>query len=84
MFKIINFKDTLNRNCSIQESSLASEPNLWIGLEDTKPLVNRNGTEWQEYEIPDGVLLTQRMELNQQQIKEILPFLKKFARTGKI
>jgi uncharacterized protein with von Willebrand factor type A (vWA) domain len=42
------------------------------------------GTGWVKYPIPDDVLLTTRMHLNRQQVKTILPILKKFVRTGRI
>ena len=30
--KIFGFEDTYKRNCSIQESSFASEPRIWFGM----------------------------------------------------
>ena len=38
-FKFGNFKDCLGENCSIQESSAATEERIWLGLDKPKVCV---------------------------------------------
>ena len=64
-FEIINFVDRYNKDCSLQQSSLADyeQPGtsaIWFGV----------GSE--------------RMHIDLKQMKEILPHLKKWVRTGSL
>lgn len=92
-FVVGNFKDTYNLNCSIQESSSASEACIWLGVDDAKPMIMAsqaaefgiNTTEitgWVPYPIPDEVLLHTRMHLNQEQARELIKALQIFVETG--
>lgn len=88
-FKLIEFKDFYENSCNIQESSLATEEAIWIGVEDANPkiLASKNkedGTGWIKYPIPAEVQLTTRMHLTREQVKELLPILQKFVDTGEI
>lgn len=60
-FLRVLFTDRYGEACSLQESSLASEPAIWLGLDG-----------------PAG----QRMHLTQEQVRELLPLLTRFAGTG--
>lgn len=60
-FALIYFKDRYGSKCSLQKSSMASEPAIWLGI--------------------DSQL---RMHLTQEQVREIIPHLNKFAETGKL
>lgn len=59
-FAWLNFWDSYGETCSLQESSAASAPHLWIGRDQM------------------------RMHLNQEQVKELLPYLQTFVETGKL
>lgn len=98
-FSIYLFKDRSGENCSIQKSSLATEDAIWIGVTDVAPKImcrdaiklcireSTGGKEdngWCDYIIPKEVLLSSRMELNQKQVKKLLPILQKFVDTGEI
>lgn len=88
-FDIIEFKDKHGTECSIQKSSLATEDAIWIGVDNANPQimaskVREGGTGWIPYEIPQGVLLTTRMHLTREQVKELLPILTVFAETGEL
>jgi len=88
-FRLIKFKDLYEAECSIQKSSLATDDAIWVGVTDANPQImasktKEGGTGWVKYHIPDDVLLTTRMHMNRQQVKDILPILKKFVRTGQI
>lgn len=88
-FSIMKFKDRYDNGYSIQKSSLATEDAIWFGIDDPDPVVMakdtpEGGTGWVPFHIPDNVSLTTRMHLTKDQVKELLPVLKKFVRTGEI
>ena len=93
-FKYTKFTDTYDTECSLQISSSVEE-RIWFGVDDANPkiLVSRakeHGLEpqgkngWMSYPIPDDVLLTTRMHLSREQVKELLPYLINFVETGEI
>jgi len=74
-FGIIMFEDRYGQKCSIQDSSLATECAIWFGIDNTGP----------QLEGPSGQRNEQigaRMHLTQAMVKQILPILKEFAKTG--
>ena len=88
-FDITNFKDRYGAGCSLQKSSLAFEECIWLGVDYANPLLLANKEHdtdkvWIKYPIPDEVILTTRMHLTQDMVKELLPYLQKFAETGEI
>lgn len=66
-FLIGEFKDRYGAECTIQESSLATEACIWLGVS-----TNQNGEEMQ----------LSRMHLTQDMARELIPILRHFARTG--
>ena len=40
-YKIIEFQDLYAKNCSIQESSLATDNAIWIGVNDNRMHLNK-------------------------------------------
>ena len=94
-FNLRTFFDLYGIQCSIQESSLASEHAIWLGVDNAKPQImaseaasvgvhTSQTTGWVPYPIPPNVLLTTRMHLTQAQVKKLLPILQKFADTGEL
>jgi hypothetical protein len=94
-FSIIEFEDRYGVKCSIQKSSLATEDAIWLGVDDPDPKImavdaikegifTKETTGWVPYPIPDSVLVHTRMHLTQENVKELLPILQKFVRTGEI
>lgn len=88
-FGVINFKDRYGYECSIQQSSLATEDAIWFGLDSASPSImasktEKGGTGWVSYPIPDDVSLNTRMHLTREQVKEILPILQAFVETGEL
>lgn len=82
-----SFKDKYGLQCSLQDSSLATEPAIWLGIDDPEPKIMasdtpQGGTGWVDYLIPPEVLLHTRMHLTQEQVKALLPILQHFAETG--
>jgi hypothetical protein len=68
-FKRGGFVDRYNVECSIQESSLVSEPAIWLGCNE--------GTHHQGQ-------CSARMHLTQEQVARLLPFLQYFAMHGEL
>lgn len=86
-FGLIEFKDIYGDACEIQKSSLADADAIWFGIADADPQImasktKEGGTGWVPFEIPKDVLLTTRMHLSQEAVKELLPILQHFAETG--
>jgi len=67
-FARMEFRDIYDTECSLQKSSLADRDAIWLGCD--KVLFHL------------GEYHNQRMHLDQQAVKELLPYLKRFARTG--
>ncbi len=63
-----DFTDLYGSECSIQESSLATQAAIWLGVDKPSP----------QYEETGAV----RMHLSQEQVAQLLPMLQKFAETG--
>lgn len=94
-FAHIEFIDRYGAKCSLQKSSLASEYAIWFGVDDANPKImvsdaNKLGIPtdayngWIDYEIPKEVLLSTRMHLTQDMVKQLLPMLQRFAQTGEL
>lgn len=94
-FPTVKFSDFYSKECHLQISSLADERCIWLGLDEATPKILasvaiKNGIEtdqttgWIPFPIPPEVLMSTAMHLSQDQVKELLPFLIKFAETGKI
>lgn len=95
-FSLIQFTDKYNVKCSLQESSLATEDCIWLGVDDVEPKImvkdavalglDTNGQTdgCISYSIPEKVVLSSRMHLTQQQVLDLLPHLLHFAIHGTI
>ncbi len=85
-FNIGKFKDRYCNQCSIQESSLATEKAIWLGIDNPKLTVFENETKGKYLitDMPTNFSVESRMHLTQDQVKELLPFLQKFAETGEL
>jgi hypothetical protein len=64
----IVFKDAKGQECSIQKSNSSLEEKIWFGIDKDF----------------NGKAILGRMELTQEQVSELLPFLSKFAASGKL
>jgi len=69
-FARADFEDLYGSRCSIQESSLATRYAIWLGVDEGSPY----------YETQEGI----RMHLSQEQVKALLPLLKRFVQTGRL
>lgn len=69
---LITFVDKYHQECSLQDSSIATEPCIWLGVDSTGPSIPG----------PSGMVNEQvgaRMHLTKAMVQQLLPFLKKFA-----
>ena len=78
-FSIFNFKDSYGCDCSIQESSAASEPKIWLGIDNAK-ITTKDGSPIDS----EDMTTFSRMHLNQEQVKNLLPLLENFVKTGNL
>jgi len=94
-FSISQFTDRYGVKCSLQKSSLATEDAIWFGVDDANPKIMASDAKklgiptdedrgWINYQIPKEVLLSTRMHLTQDMVKQLLPSLEKFAKTGEL
>ncbi len=83
-FARIDFIDRDDIDCSLQESSLATEAAIRLGCNDANPKQLVPGQGWTEIEMPKDYSANTRMHLTQQQVIDLLPHLAKFAATGEI
>jgi hypothetical protein len=81
-FGVISFQDNSKQECSLQDSSLATEPAIWLGINIADPKLFTSGRGWEDYLIPPDVMINTRMHLTQSMVKQLLPFLIKFSETG--
>lgn len=84
-FGRIDFKDADDHECSLQESSSASQPKIWLGL-DAVEVIDYEGTPKVIDLKPLGgnVQALGRMHLTQGQVQDLLPILLCFAMTGEL
>ncbi len=64
----ITFEDDFKQQCSLQKSHAILENKIWLGVDKD---IN-------------GKAVNARMHLTQDQVKELLPLLQKFAETGEV
>jgi len=82
-FASITFKDRYDIDCSVQESSLATEAAIWFGCDKADPrIMNPDGPGWIPAPLPEGAVCNTRMHLGQEAVKKLLPVLTYFAKTG--
>lgn len=94
-FALLSFKDSYGEECSLQKSS-SIDDRIWLGISHARPLImcsdarklglpyakNENG--WQDFEIPEEVLIHTRMHLTKRQSRKLALKLLKFGLFGKV
>lgn len=80
-FRYLQFKDRNAVPCSLQESSLATEPAIWLGADDIGLKVfGEHG--WEDIKLEGQHVANNRMHLSRRNVKKLLPYLTAFAETG--
>lgn len=74
------FTDHYGMECSIQDSSLASEACIWLGITnaEVKTFNNPPGSGWRVPKLPDGTSIFSRMHLTIPMAKELRTALDRF------
>ena len=90
-FSVMAFKDKRGDYCSMQKSSDALNDCIWFGKDDPAIIEFEAPTYGPHHVIdlnnikqhPDNrITIDSRMYLTREQVKELLPYLQKFAETG--
>jgi len=87
-FHVVAFLDRNGEECSLQESSLATEHCVWLGCDEIGLKKFTPGKGWEDVELqqdhPYGVThnANTRMHLTREQVAKLLPYLKRFVETG--
>jgi hypothetical protein len=81
-FERIDFKDRNGVECSLQQSSLATENAVWLGCNDSDPRVLVPGRGWQPVPVPADYIANTRMHLTAKQAKALVEHLQSWLRTG--
>jgi len=89
-FALNTFTDMYDTPCSIQQSSLATENALWVGVDDADPQIlacKVNGgipNGWVKYPLPEDVHLTTRMHLSEEMVVALIQKLQHWLDTGEL
>jgi hypothetical protein len=83
-FALGKFKDRYGAGCSIQKSSLATEDCIWLGIDEADPQVLDPNGGWKTPPFPEDTIFKTRMHLTRQQVKDLLPLLNRFVKTGEL
>ena len=78
-FEVLRFKDRYNEECSLQESSLATEAAVWLGVDTVIPKVCTPGIGWKNVKVPEDALMSGRMHLTATQLAQLVPRLINFV-----
>jgi len=78
------FMDSHQQECSIQESSIATEARIWLGINKPEIVISdkHNLGRYIITDVPENWSINSRMEVNQEQVKELLPALLHFVEHG--
>lgn len=82
-FPLVEFDDLYGNKCSIQKSSAAMYDAIWMGIRDPVVNVLVDG-KWQDVILPKEALISSRMHLSQKMVRDMLPALEHFAKTGEL
>ena len=78
----------LNRTKGVDSAivSLATNDAIWFGTDDTELIVfeDDNKGKYIKTKLPKNFMVNNRMHLNREQVKELLPILETFVKTGNI
>lgn len=90
-FTVANFEDQYGKQCSIQESSLATDRCIWLGIDDANPqvFIPNGNPSWRPMGLPElpergAYSFDTRMHLTREQVAELIPVLQYFVDTGEL
>lgn len=77
-FGLVTFNDASGRQCSLQESS-AVGGFIWLGVDDAEPKRFIPHVGYQDYHLPEGVVLSTRMHLTAESALKLADELRAMA-----
>lgn len=84
-FDYSEFTDSYGEKCSLQMSSSAMEPKIWLGIDKPSLTVfEENMGKYVNTPMPKTFMVSSRMHLTMDMVKQLLPALQRFAETGEI
>jgi len=96
-FGLIEFEDCYGKKCSIQQSSIATESCLWLGVDDAEPIIMKSDAQrmglplppgeisgWMPFEVPAEVQMTTRMHLTVEQVEGLVERLQAWLETEEL
>lgn len=89
-FRRLTFTGLNGSECTLQESSLASEEAIWIGAKNLEiKRCPRDCTGWHDVDLAalfpgQDVVGNEKMHLTQDQVRSLLPALHHFVETGEL
>lgn len=89
-FDYTSFKDEKGNVCSLQKSSSVTKDCVWLGCDEIGLQHFIPNIGWQSVELRNGgpsgeaYIANNRMHLTRSQVKNLLPYLKKFIETGEL
>lgn len=85
-FDFANFEDRYGEKCSIQKSSLAFEEAIWFGIKEPQLTIfeDEKCGKYIKTSMPKTFMVSSQMHLTQDMVKDLLPYLIKFAETGEL
>jgi hypothetical protein len=80
-FQYTEFTDSYGNKCSVQESSSAMEPKVWVGVNDANLQELIPGRGWTPVKMPDNEwVASTRMHLTLPQTKELIDILQSWVK----
>lgn len=94
-FEIIEFNDHNGEQCNLQQSSVATESLLWLGVEKANPIIMAKDaialgvktdqtSGWVPYPMPAEVLMTTRMHLSRENVAGLIVVLTNWLFTDQL
>jgi hypothetical protein len=85
-FDITEFTDSYGAKCSLQKSSSAMEDKIWFGANEIGLKHFKAYEGWTDVELThtmeEHYVANNRMHLTRKMVKDLLPYLIRFADTG--
>lgn len=84
-FAMAEFTDHYGHECSLQESSLATDYCIWLGVDKPELMRCVQGKGWEKIPLPEGAsIIPSRMHLTREMVANLLPALQHFVETGEL
>ena len=87
-FGLLEFKDQHGTECSIQDSSLATDDCIWLGANDIGLKRFAAGLGWSDVKLvntmEDHYVANNRMHLTREQVVDLIPYLQYFVDNGQL